>query len=101
MRGRSPLTPILQFSLKKSSTSFMLHGARVDETPSARGSIAIESRRWVRISHENYHRLRFQIFYMTLAMPAATPAGLPVWRPQFSLFLKCPHNSSSFQRGTY
>ena len=55
----------------------------------------------ISISLVNYHRLRFQIFYMALAMPAATPAGLPVWRPQFSLFLKCPHNSSSFQRGTY
>ena len=57
MRGRSPLTPILQFSLKKSSTSFMLHGARVDETPSARGSIAIESRRLVRISPEQIYAI--------------------------------------------
>jgi len=30
----------------------MLHGARVDETPSARGSIAIESRGVARISPE-------------------------------------------------
>jgi hypothetical protein len=32
----------------------MLHGARVDETPSARGPIAIESRRGVRISKEHF-----------------------------------------------
>ena len=64
--------------------------ASPDEAASARGPIAIESRRGVKISHENHHRLRFQIFYMTLAMPAATPAQAPPWRPQFLFFMKCP-----------
>jgi hypothetical protein len=46
-------SPEQQFSLIRISTSFMLHGARVDETPSARGSIAIESRRGSGFSMKN------------------------------------------------
>jgi hypothetical protein len=30
----------------------------------------------------------FQNFFWFIAMPAATPAGLPVWRPQFGFFMK-------------
>ncbi len=51
MRGQAPLTPVSIIHLQ-SPINGMLHGARVDETPSARGPIAIESRRGVRISHE-------------------------------------------------
>ncbi len=47
MRGQAALTPPIpdeNFSHGFPSTA-MIHGARVDETPSARGSIAIESRK--------------------------------------------------------
>ena len=45
---------------------------------STRGLIVIRYRIFV----ENYHRLRFQIFCMALAIPAATPDRKPPWRPQ-------------------
>jgi hypothetical protein len=48
--GKSPLTPLSDFFFL-CPIKAILHGARVDETPSARGSIAIESRvvAWISI----------------------------------------------------
>ena len=66
MRGRSPSPPILAiFALEKSITLFMLHGARVDETPSARGSIAIESKK----GSQDFYRAKESIFLRGTSAP--------------------------------
>ncbi|PKL64233.1 MAG: hypothetical protein CVV32_09835 [Methanomicrobiales archaeon HGW-Methanomicrobiales-3] len=77
--GAIPLDPHFAIFTHKSPASFMLHGARVDETPSARGFIAIEFRRVVNISHEKRIIRKLIMGVETpippITIPAATPAG--------------------------
>jgi len=53
-KGASPLDPrsFDNFFFKAFQYTAMLHGARVDETPSARGSIVINEKRSFKISSE-------------------------------------------------
>ena len=55
----------------------MLHGARVDETPSARGFIVIEFRRVVSISHEKRIIRKLIMGVETPIPPVAIPAAAP------------------------
>ena len=59
-RGQAPLTPIFEYFFRHQYT-VMLHGARVDETPSARGSLAI-SAEMVKVSSQNRMAMIFRSF---------------------------------------
>ena len=49
-------------------------------------------KRGVWISHENDNRHIFPGLCKFIAKPAATPAGLPVWRPQFGFIFRFSKN---------